>query len=86
MRKKYDAAAELAIIFIKYVPICFFWMTALFGVLLGAEELHRNWAGVLQSFFIMSVAAVAGTTFIHRFGIWATNKKMKQAQNAQEGA
>lgn len=86
MKHRYDAAAELAIIFIKYVPICFFWMTVFFGILLGTEELQRNWAGVLQSFFIMSVAAVAGTTFIHRFGIWAVNKKAKRVEHAQKSA
>jgi hypothetical protein len=80
MRHRYDAASELAVIFIKYVPICFFWMTAFFGFLLGTDELQRNWSIVLKSFFVMSFAAVAGTTFIHRFGIWVKNRKEPKAK------
>src|ERR1039457_2424437 len=83
MKHRYDAAAELALIFIKNVPICFFWMTVTFGVILGTDELQRNWSIVLKSFFIMSFAAVAGTTFIHRLGLWVTTTKNKGSKPEQ---
>ncbi len=84
MRHRYDAASELAVIFIKYIPICFFWMTVFFGFLLGTDELQRNWSIVLKSFFVMSFGAVAGTTFIHRFGIWVKSRKGSKTEREGE--
>jgi len=80
MKHRYDAAAELAMVFIKYVPIVMFWMTVFFGFLLGTDELQRNWAIVLHSFFLMSFTAVAGTTFVHRLGIQHKNRKIKDVE------
>lgn len=77
MRHKYDAAAEMAIIFIKDVPLAMFWITVVFGLLLGTDELQRNWSICLKSFFIMAVAAVAGTTFFHRLGIRIQARKAR---------
>lgn len=77
MKHRYDAAAELATIFIKYVPICFFWTTVGFGLLVGTDELQRNWSIAMRSFFITSFATVCGVTFVHRWGKMINERKQK---------